>query len=460
VSEADEFTGGGAKRLSRRVKPILAAAGALALVIGLSCPSQTGTPASRPPAHDTELTIFFTGSELGELKPCGCSGGQLGGLEKRAGLFDAVPASNRLVVETGALVAGDGEQDLIKFGILFEGLSRLSYDVVYLTDSDLEIAGRLGLLTDTPRGFRVISSTGEGRSRVFTRRFTCRGREVLVRVAAFDPAGPGAEETAGLLKEVSGVPTVDILILQQEDSALLRALAAQMPAVACIICPCDSDEPRQLSEPGVRPLVFSVGRFGRYVCRLGVTVSGPDGKPALRFERVPVEAKLPDDEALVQLYRQYQRLVTDARLLEKYPRVPLPDGLAYAGSGRCKRCHEYEYDKWSVNPHARAFASLQKVGSDHDPECVVCHVVGMEYESGFVTGEKTPTLTDVGCENCHGPGSRHTSASGQTALGQPKTHCRSCHAPERSAGYAGHEEEYMQKIVHWREPAATGNVKQ
>jgi len=37
--------------------------------------------------------------------------------------------------------------------------------------------------------------------------------------------------------------------------------------------------------------------------------------------------------------------------------------------------------------------------------------------------------------------------------------CLTCHTPEKSTGYAGHEEEYMQKIVHWREPAAAGNVK-
>ena len=45
-----------------------------------------------------------------------------------------------------------------------------------------------------------------------------------------------------------------------------------------------------------------------------------------------------------------------------------------------------------------------------DPECVVCHSVGFEYQSGFVDEKKTPLLKHVGCENCHGPGSGHVDA--------------------------------------------------
>jgi hypothetical protein len=240
---------------------------------------------------------------------------------------------------------------------------------------------------------------------------------------------------------------------------LAKALAARVPEIDGIICPSDTDEPQLLSDPGVTPLVFTIGRFGRHVCRLDVAVSERAGEMTLRFEQIPVEAKLPDDEALVQLYRQYQQLVRDSHLLEKHPRIPLPGDLAYAGSASCERCHAYEYEKWSTKAHADALASLKKVGSDRDPECVGCHVIGMEYERGFLTEEKTPHLKDVGCENCHGPGSEHIQTAGQAALGPPQMTCLSCHTPERSAAYAGHEEEYMQKIVHWREPTASGNVK-
>jgi hypothetical protein len=252
---------------------------------------------------------------------------------------------------------------------------------------------------------------------------------------------------------------LDVLVLQQCDPDSVETLVSRVAAVDCIVCPSDSEEPRLLSEPGARPLVFTVGRFGRYVCRLGVALSEQAAEPILDFEPIPVVEDLADDPVLVGLYRQYQQLVKDSNLLEEYPRVALPADLTFVGSQTCKQCHEYEYDKWSTKAHAGAFATLEEVGSAHDPECVVCHVVGMEYESGFVTAGKTPHLKDVGCENCHGPGSEHVLAFGQTATVSPKMACLDCHTPEKSTGYAGHEREYRQKIVHWREPIAAGNVK-
>jgi hypothetical protein len=422
-------------------------AGVCALAGGLSCPSGTGRPPARPAEMAPALTLFFTGNELGELKPCGCSGGQL------------VPASRRLIVETGGLVESDREQDLIKFRIFFEALRLLHYDVVHLTERDFDLAGRLDLLADPPPAFPIIRAGGEGRTALFEKRFVCRGREIAVRIAAADTGDAPAAQAAELLKDRPGVPTLDVLILPGDDANSLEALAGQMPGVECVICSSESEEPRVLSKPGARPLVFTVGRFGRYVCRLDVALDGRTGKPVPRFESVAVEEKLPDEPALTELYRQYQQLVRAANLLEKHPRVPLPDGLSFVGSKACARCHESEHEKWSTKAHAGAFAALKKVGSDRDPECVVCHVVGLEYESGFITEEKTPHLANVGCEDCHGPGSQHAGTLGQTALPQPKMKCRDCHTPERSAGYTGHEREYMQKITHWREPAAAGDVQ-
>jgi hypothetical protein len=102
---------------------------------------------------------------------------------------------------------------------------------------------------------------------------------------------------------------------------------------------------------------------------------------------------------------------------------------------------------------------LEEVGADYDPECVVCHVVGLKYESGFVGPDKTPKFRDVGCENCHGPGSEHVLSAGETPAGETKTPCAGCHTSENSANYNGNETKYLEKIVHWREPNAVGDVK-
>ncbi len=43
---------------------------------------------------------------------------------------------------------------------------------------------------------------------------------------------------------------------------------------------------------------------------------------------------------------------------------------------------------------------------------------------------------------------------------EPKLDCTDCHSPEQSADYAGNEQLYLEKIIHWREPNAPGDVKQ
>ena len=159
------------------------------------------------------------------------------------------------------------------------------------------------------------------------------------------------------------------------------------------------------------------------------------------------------------MYKAYQQLVTEANLLENYPRYSLPDGLEYAGSQSCKSCHQYEYEKWSQKAHADAYSTLVEVGSQFDPECVICHVVGMNYESGFISEQQTSHLKDVGCENCHGPGSEHNITLGRAKTTEPKSTCLDCHTPETSGEYVGNEQLYLEKIVHWREPNLPDDVK-
>jgi hypothetical protein len=422
---------------------------------------------SQPPQEvNDELVVFLTGNELGSLRPCGCSGGQLGGIEKRSAVFNSTPASRRVVVETGSLVAGDHEQDLMKFRILVEALRLLHYDVVHLTDQDYETATRLGVFADGRPPFQVLHAVEKGQSPVFTKRVRVGERDLTVNVVSFD--SPSAVlNPPSYIFQPPDTSSLNILILDYVDAKplqdgypealMLRSWVSY--GAECVICPSRSDEPQVLNRRERGPLVCAVGRFGRYVCRLDIAFEERTNRPVLRFEPIPLQAKLPDDPALVQLYRQYQQLVGLSDLLESYPRVPLPDKLAFAGSAACQRCHASAYDKWTTTGHAHALAALKKVGSDRDPECVICHVIGLGYEGGFVDEEKTPQLAGVGCENCHGPGSEHVLSGGQTPPGQPKTTCEKCHTPEQSGGFAGHEEEYMKKIQHGREPAAASHVK-
>ena len=41
----------------------------------------------------------------------------------------------------------------------------------------------------------------------------------------------------------------------------------------------------------------------------------------------------------------------------------------------------------------------------------------------------------------------------------PKSDCTDCHTPETSGEYAGNKQAYFEKIIHWPEPNAAGNVE-
>ncbi len=124
----------------------------------------------------------------------------------------------------------------------------------------------------------------------------------------------------------------------------------------------------------------------------------------------------------------------------------------YKGSEACKMCHDKVHEKAGYNPyqawkqmkHSRAFAALnaEQVASGKDPQgraCVQCHTTGYG-KGGFVSAEKTPKLTNVGCEACHGPGSLHIMTMAMADEGEEIADkkigkgagCTQCHNPHVS----------------------------
>ena len=83
----------------------------------------------------------------------------------------------------------------------------------------------------------------------------------------------------------------------------------------------------------------------------------------------------------------------------------------YVGSEACKKCHKEAFNIWQNSGHSNAFAALvtakRPALRQFDGECVVCHVIGFQYDTGYRDDKQTAHLKNVGCESCHGPGSEH-----------------------------------------------------
>ncbi len=113
-------------------------------------------------------------------------------------------------------------------------------------------------------------------------------------------------------------------------------------------------------------------------------------------------------------------------------RLPPPAGptqASYVGVEACSKCHAGPRAVWDRTAHARAYATLSSQFKEFNLECVGCHVTGYEKPGGsaVVHVEK---LTNVQCEVCHGPGSRHVLDPGDKSLivGRPApSMCLDCH---------------------------------
>jgi len=413
-----------------------------------------------PTGGKDAVTVFLTGYELGALKPCGCSGGQLGGLDRRSAVFESVPRERRLVIDTGGFVESSGPQEQIKFSVIFQAFRLLGYDIVNLREEDLKLAREMGMLEVLSSGLHLITAETVPEANMpagFTKEYSLGEESLALTVASLDTEQQPLEKVNELFALDSGEQSVNLLILDKCDQQTIDFIK-QVNVVDCLLIPPEADRPilSESSDDGL--LVISSGRLGKYVGKLQIN-PGRQGRERFGFTAVPVTEDMPPKEPLVQLYKAYQQFVKEANLLQRHPRYALSGSLEYTGSQKCKSCHGYEYSEWCKKAHADAYATLENVGSQYDPECVVCHVVGFDYESGFISPEKTSHLKDVGCENCHGPGSKHVNNWGGEELGDPKMTCLDCHTPEHSGEYAGHEQEYFGKIVHWREPNAVGNVE-
>ena len=427
-------------------------------------------------SNNNGITVFFTGNINGSLKPCGCSGGQLGGLDRRPAVFNSVPQQKRLLIDTGSIVETDNDQDLIKFTVIMQAFNMLNYDVVNLTKKDFEIAQNVGMLGDSEVNFISAFGAEEEFAQMYQNEFLFNGEHIIVSVVTLDLDSTPIEFIREAFPQETEKKSVNILIIDKNDDSIISSIS-EMDIVDCLICPPEYDEPIIISDPDEKLLAFSVGKYGRHICMLQINTAPNENSLNLSFSYIPVSEDLEQDTDLINLYKSYQQIVKERNLLEtSKPDFPLPDGLRYIGSKSCEsaNCHEdpyihqYEYVIWSDNPktsgeqHSHAYETLVEVGSQYDPECIVCHVVGYNYESGFISEEKTPQLKNVGCEYCHGPGSKHYENPYEyhmTPIPDRIELCKKCHTPEHDGDFAGHEEEKLEIINHWPEPNDVSNVK-
>ncbi|MFH2000790.1 MAG: multiheme c-type cytochrome [Planctomycetota bacterium] len=405
--------------------------------------------------------MYVTGADQGVLEPCGCSGGQLGGISRRATLLSALHSqdNDRLVLSVGGLPGGINALHRIRYEIILLCLAEMSYDAAGLCPEELN----LGLdairdaseLVDFP--FLLSNVNVPNEEEVPFQRYLMKNMNgCLVRILSFI-----SESHEGDLPDwveyVSPQEAMDAVAAETEEADLTlilfrgdrreaKSLDSLLPDPKLILYSYPHSEP-QVYDFGKREgeiKFLSPGDRGRFLiwCRISL---GDQGMPtASEPVQEPLELHYPESD-VIQTYMEWykERVIGEDVLAGMVELLPAPKGSPYLGGETCILCHEKACATWTASTHSHAYKTLIDVNRAFDPECVSCHSIGFGFKTGFRGYDETPGLVNVGCESCHGPCSDHVESAG-TIRTPLRIDCKTCHTLEHSTGFL--ETEYWVKI--------------
>ncbi len=447
-----------------------------------------------------QLAIVLTGNQHGYIEPCGCTGleNQKGGLARRMTFMRQLSDMGWevLPIDAGNQVRRFGRQAEIKFQTTAGGLEEMGYRAVGFGPDDLRLGvGELVAAVaaaDDPQDGLFVSSNVTLIDPSLTAQFKVidqGGRKVGV-TSALEPASLKAE--AGGEIEIGAVAEsiktslaamndagadFRILLFYGEEAAAAEAVRA-VEGFDLVIVAGGFGEPlyRPQTIDGTETKMIVTGNKGMYA---GV-VALYDDQP-YRYARVAMTHDFEDAPEMRRLMATYQNQL-EAIGLSGLGLKPIehPSGDRFVGTNVCGECHTTALAIWEGTPHAHATDSIVKPGErgdvprHFDPECISCHVTGWNaqnyypYESGYASLAESAHLMGNGCENCHGPGAKHSAAeregSGVAAdqrdmlrmamrlpLEKAKDTCLQCHDLDNSPDFHkdGAFDDYWAEVEHY-----------
>jgi hypothetical protein len=380
---------------------------------------------STAPPETPDAVVIFTGDIRGYLSPCGCSDPMIGGVERMAGVVRQLKRQpNAVYVDIGNWLDGYDRQEQLKAEALAQTWKSLE-------PTYLNVSGRDALLGEGYLSALQAITGGKIDSAEITS-LAIKG-EAYVKQGSISISGISSPTADSLTVMAPGERVILIA-----DSLEVAKRAASRGGPGLYVYSLQGDPPpTPIIEDGAT--FVTVGDHCRYVGKIELR----DGKWT-EFRLVELGPQHAGDAQAIAAYRSYLKRVSEENLLSGVPRAK--NGADFVGSETCRSCHEKEFASWLGTMHAIAYKTLQKTGNDRDPECVGCHVVGLEHESGFRSVEKQPAMASVGCESCHGPGSKHVQSPYEAYGVAGEKSCMSCHVSANSPKFSF--KEYWEKIKH------------
>ncbi len=403
------------------------------------------------------LSIFHTGNVAGELERCGCSEKQLGGVARRKTLYDRYRSDQTLLLDSGDVFFGSFH-DLVgsrafyavKTAAMVRAMNKIGYDAAAVGDYDF--AEGAGFLMEGVKkaGFPFLCANllgPQGDPALVPFHVIHRGG-LSVGLVAFLDAHVVTERYRSSLGDLRIADPFDaakrVLPELQRQSDLVVALlhfnltdidtflkANPEIDVALVGHHVGAGTARKVGNA----VVVSDGELGKKLGRLTLQLDEEGRILSYDATMIPVAEEIKGDREVQKEVTSFNRQVRQKKFSEDvFFLPPEKDSQTYIGAEACAPCHPVIYQRWSNTPHAYAFNSLTEKGNEYNPECVVCHVVGYRARGGFTGIAKTPYLSHVQCESCHGAGAGHPRTKSMKAR-VPEETCRKCHNDKHSPAF-------------------------
>lgn len=410
------------------------------------------------------LALVATGEQLGYFEPCGCTANQLGGMSRRASLFEQIRSLGWEVrgVDLGSVSRRTGTQAKLKFETSLAAFRELKYVALALGPEELRLEPGYLLsqhLTDGDNPLKFLGAnlmffgSRDLGTPLASTIFEVNGVKVGVTSVMSDTIRKSiipdmtpeeaanaeiqwtdpSEAMTAVMKEFADAGVAVRVLLAQTTLEESKKLAEDFPELTLVVRANGFGEGIDNPEIVGTVRLVQVGKKGKAAGVIGLYPG--DAENPVRFELVTLSGEqFPDSDRMTQLMQGYQdRLRSDA-VAKNDGTVAHPSGASFVGASKCGECHTKAFEIWKNTPHAHAFESLNPafqrkgyerlhgVNKSFDPECIACHVTGwnpeeyLRYETGFINQEFAADeaeqqleglLAGNQCENCHGPGSRH-----------------------------------------------------
>ena len=244
-----------------------------------------------------------------------------------------------------------------------------------------------------------------------------------------------------------------LVVIIHAGPEMISSIIEKCPGIDLVI---DGMSPDFLPKPASEgcPPVVANNKEGMFVAYTDYDVKGqnsPNFSDPVQLRAVVGQvAEDPQISALVKEYDlKRQEALRQQSAADPEPTAGFEAGSDYVGSRSCYLCHSEINDSWANSRHAEAMDSLVKKSRQNDPDCLSCHVTGMNKQSvsGFMRVKEDHRMAGVQCEACHGPGADHSR--NPTRIGMltiNENTCTRCHTKFKDPGFDYNQDIY--KVNH------------